>query len=333
MLLFRMGPRYLFIRTNDTDEVTRFLEEKLSGEVTDFWKGFEKATDDSTLCFITDANYEKTNVEDAKEIVLVNNASTVILSSIINSNVSHLLNRVDLGPASVVMRVAGNENKLIDKVKERLSGEEVDLIEGINLGDKDDTIIAFTNKVIHGPVDPADFLERKLLIPKPIREVQGILRLEALRLITQCLSDSQWYELRINIYDSNGKYEQNYDRLMYVLSKLEIGMNLGESWTKDFALSLFSVLTYQVRLFTFTPPHEVKKILIALEYTMDGNRLVDFDLYYKNKKIQWREVDKTKERKTKAEKAVEYRKSLYEKLKPEDIEYLENMEKNLIEDK
>ncbi len=330
MFLFRMGPRFLFFRTENTDEVASFLEQKLDGEITDFWQGFEKASDNSTLCFITDITPIKTSVEDARKIVLINDASTIILSSIINSQVCHMLNRVDMGPASVVMRIAGNESKLIEKIKERFSGKEIDLIEGIRLGEKDDTLIAFTNKTINGPVAVANILKTKLLIPKPIREVQGILRLEALRFITQCLDDSQWYELRINIYDSNGKYEENYERLIYILSKLEVGMILGESWTKDYAVMLFSVLTYQVRLFTFSSPEEVKKMLMALEFTMDGKRLVDFDLYYKNKKIYWTNVVKNRKKKSKAEWAVNYRKKLYEKLSQEDIETLENMEKDLI---
>lgn len=330
MFLVRMGPRYLFIRTENTDEVTKFLEEKLNGETADVWKAIEKASDNSTICFITGINHGKTRVEDAEKIVLVNEASTIILSSIINNRKSHLLDRVDLGPALVVMRIAGDERKIIEKLKEMLSGKEVELIESIGLGEKDDTIIALTNKAINGPVPPEDFVEPKLLIPKPIREVQQILRSEALRLITQALDDSQWYELRINIYDSYGRYEEHYKRLMFIFSKLEIGMILGESWTKDYAVMLFSVLTYQIRLFTFYTPHEIKKLLMALEFTIDGKRLVDFDLYYKNKKVHWNEMIKSKDKKNKVELSIGYRKNLYEKLKPEDIEVLENMEKNLI---
>jgi len=324
-----MGPRHLFFRTEKIDEVAKFFVENLNGEITDFWQGSEKASENSSLCYITGINHGLVNAVETEKIVLINDASTIILATIINSQVCHLINRVDMGPASIVMRVAGNESKLIEKVKERFSGKEVGFTEGIRSGSKDDTLIAFTNKTINGPVSPNDLLDTKLLIPRPIREVQGILRLEALRLITQCLSDSQWYELRINIYDSNGKYEENYNRLIYILSKLEIGMILGESWTKDHAV-LFSVLTYQVRLFTFSTPEEIKKILMALEYTMDGKRLVDFDLHYKNKKIYWSDIFKSKKRKNKVEMAINCRKSLYEKLSQEDIETLENMEKMLI---
>ncbi|NYB73267.1 hypothetical protein HZF24_03845 [Sedimentibacter hydroxybenzoicus DSM 7310] len=328
MLLFRMGPRYLFIRSEKIDEVANFLETSLNGEFTDYKEGMEKSSEYSTLCFITDINHEKTYVEDAKKIVLVNNASTVILSSIINSHACHLVQRLDMGPASIVVRIHSNENKLIDKLKEIFAGKEVDLIGGIGLGEKDDTIISFTDKALSGPV--ADLLDIKLLIQQPIKEVQERLRLEGLRLVTQSLNDSQWYELRINIYDAADKYKENYDRLMFVFSKLEVGMILGESWTKDYAVMLYFVLTYQVRLFTFFTPQEVKKILMALEYTIDGKRLVDFDLYYKNKKVYWYDINTAKGKKNKPDESKKYRQILYDKLKTEDIKTLELMEKSLV---
>ena len=332
MLLFRMGPRYLFIRTENIDETTKFFAEDLRGEIVDFDQGFEKASENSTLCFITDTNLEKTRVEDAKKIVLIQDVSTIILSSIVNKKACHKMDRVDMGPAFIVMRIAGNEEKLVEKLKDFFSGVEVSLIDGIHIGEKDDTIIAFTDKVITDPLAITDFLDKMILIHQPIAEVRDILRLEGLRLLTQSLDDSQWYELRINIYDSYGRYKENYDRLIFILSKLEIGMILGESWTKDFAVILYSVLTYQVRLFTFFTPMEVKKILMALEFSVEGRRMVDFDLYYKNKKILWYDVNKSKGRKqTKREEAMAYRQSLYEKLDPEDIETLEAMEKALLE--
>ncbi len=328
MLLFRMGPRYLFIRSEKIDEVANFLEANLSGEVTDYNQGMEKSSEYSTLCFITGINHEKTYVEDAKKIVLINNASTIILSSIINSHACNLVHRVDMGPASIVVRIHSNENKLVDKLKEIFDGKEVDLIGGIGMGEKDDTIISFTDKILSGPV--ADLLDTKLLVQQPVREVQERLRLEGLRLVTQSLNDSQWYELRINIYDAAGKYKENYDRLMFVFSKLEVGMILGESWTKDYAVMLYFVMTYQVRLFTFFTPQEVKMILMALEYSTDGKRLVDFDLYYKNKKIYWYDINIAKGKKSKLDESKKYRHNLYEKLKAEDIKILEEMEKSLI---
>ena len=46
MFLVRMGPRFLFIRTENIDQVTRYLEEALK-ENLQIWKAFEKASDNN----------------------------------------------------------------------------------------------------------------------------------------------------------------------------------------------------------------------------------------------------------------------------------------------
>ncbi|MCK9444767.1 MAG: hypothetical protein M0Q14_09620 [Tissierellaceae bacterium] len=328
MLLFRMGPRYLFIRSEDIDGVADFLISNLNGQLTDFESGMANASEYSTICFITDTYPEKTYIEDAKKIVLVHDGSSVILSTILNNQACSLLSRVDYGPTSILMRIPGDEDKLVTRLQEIFHGVVVDWAEGIGVGEKDDTIISFTNRELRHTV--SELKKPKLLIEQPARLVKDKLRLEGFRLITQSLEESQWYELRINIYDSYGRYEDHYNRLIFILSKLEVGMILGESWTKDYAVMLYSVLVYQVRLYTFLKPLEVKKILVALEYTIDGQRIIDFDLYYKNKKVYWNEVRSPKNRKTKAEDSKIYRKDLYGKLSPESVKTLENMEKAIL---
>lgn len=216
------------------------------------------------------------------------------------------------------------------KLKFVFNGKEVDWLDGIRLGEKDDTILAFTNKTISNTISSAGFLKTKLLIPQPMAEVRGRLRVEGLMYITQNLNDRKWFELRINIYDSYGKYKEHYDRLMFIMTKLEIGMILGESWTMDHAAILYSVRAYQVRLFTFFTPQEIKMILIAMEYSVEGKRLVDFDLYYNDRKLYWYDA-KHNGRRTKLEEAKICRQDMYEKLKPEDIETLELMEKSIVQ--
>ncbi len=90
--------------------------------------------------------------------------------------------------------------------------------------------------------------------------------------------------------------------------------------------SAFSVLAYQIKLFTFYKPEEIKRILIGLEFDEEGKRLVDFDLYYRNKKISWVDIDRKKARKDKIEEAVKYRKALLEQLSKEEEKELKAME-------
>lgn len=321
-----MGPRFLFIRTEAIEKMKKFILSELNGKATTFHEGLNSATEDSTLCFLTDTKPVKTCIEDAKEIILVNEVASVCLSVIINSHINELVYRVDMGPASMVMRIAGDESKIIKKLQESYQGQLVNWIEGIRKGEKGDTLLALTDKPINGPLSEMDFIQPTLLLPFNASYIQKRLRVEGLRFITQSLESGEWYELRINIYDSYGKYEKHYDRLIYILSRLEMGMILGETWTRDHALILYSVLAFQVRLFTFFTPTEIKKLLMALEYTMEGERLVDFDLYYRNKKISWVDIEKVKGKRSKIDESRKYRQQLYEKLTEEDILQLTEME-------
>ncbi|WP_026476913.1 hypothetical protein [Alkaliphilus transvaalensis] len=329
MLFLRMGPRFLFIRSDEIEEVKNFLINHLEGLNIQLPGGLDVATEDSTLCFLTEPNKEKTLVEDAKEIILVNEVSSVCLSEIINSHIEKWVHRVDMGPSWMVMRVAGDEKKIMHRLVEDFQGELVNWEDGICKGEKGDTLLTLTHKPINSVLGEKDLIFPIILLPHPASQIYKKLRIEGTRFITQNLKEGQWYELRINIYDSSGKYQENYDRLIHILSKLELGMILGETWTKDHALALFSVLAYQIRLFTYCTPHEIKKILMGLEYTLEGYRLVDYDLYYRNKKISWVDIEKKKGKRRKVDESKIYREELYTKLTSKDIQFLESIEEKL----
>ena len=69
---------------------------------------------------------------------------------------------------------------------------------------------------------------------------------------------------------------------MFILSKLEGGMILGEELDQGLCRNTFfsaDLPSTIIHIFYLTR----SKILMALEYTMDGKRLVDYDFYYKIK--------------------------------------------------
>ena len=75
---------------------------------------------------------------------------------------------------------------------------------------------------------------------------------------------------------------------------------------------------------------DIKKILLALEYTLEGKRLVDYDLYYKNRKVSWVSVTTPKNKKPKIEIAKENRENLYKKLGNKNVATLEEMEEKIL---
>ena len=79
---------------------------------------------------------------------------------------------------------------------------------------------------------PDDLTGIPLLIKDNYLSLYSDLRKQGARIITQSLKDKQWYEMRINIYDSADHYEEHYERIQTVFSDLDIGMILGETWTR-----------------------------------------------------------------------------------------------------
>lgn len=331
MLFIRMASRLMFLRTDQGNRLRDYLVEFQRGREVDFHHGMEESSDESTIVFITGKNLQKTRIEDADHILLINDPASICLTNLINSQVSALISRVDMGPSTILMRIAGDQGLVKKEIKELYSGKELPMEQAIDLGEDKDTILFLTYRQISTAIRTGDLLEGTLLIHQPGWEVFKSLRSRGVLLITRSLEDRKWYELRINIYDSKGRYEAHYDRLNYVLSKLEVGMVLEEGWTKDHALVLFSVLAYQVKLFTFYKPEEVKRMLIGLEYDQEGKRLADFDLYYRNKKISWVDIDRSKDRRNKVEEGVKKRKALFDQLSTQEQQELKAMEDKIQE--
>ncbi len=333
MIFLRMGARLLFLRTEKIDELKDFIVNNLDGEIKEFEESINDSTEDSTIVFITNTEPEKTDVDDAKYIILAPEPSSMLLASILSSHLSGLIDRAELGPAWLIMRTAGDKEKVVERLKESYDGELVHAKEGIRKGEKMDTLLALTSEPIGSRVNGEDFGTEMLLLPIPVNVAQKRLRSEGIVFITQSMEGGQWYELRINIYDSRGFYSEHYRRLMLVLNNLEVGMVLGEQWTRDHALILYSVLAYQVRIFTLLPPERVKRILVGLEYNEVGDRLVDFDLYYRNKKVSWLDIEEKQKKRNKVDGGKQLRKELFERLPDIIKERLLEIEKRIEEKK
>ena len=123
-------------------------------------------------------------------------------------------------------------------------------------------------------------------------------------------------------------YEEQYERLVSVLKDLEVGFILGELWTRDHAFVMLSVIAYQIKLFTILDPLEIKKILTGMEYSKDGSRLVDYDLYYNNKKVEWGEIPESK-KKSRKRLGLELREKTFNQLAAKTLNKVKNIEMKL----
>lgn len=324
MLYVRMASRLLFIRTFNIPKLEAFYSQELDGEVLSFEEALERGNEHCTIIFLTPPYLKSTKIEDATSILFFPHGSSLALSKIFEYKLSPLVEKTQLGPGSMIMRVPKDGEKIISFLKSTYHAKQMDWKSAIEKGEQDATILAFTNLSLYQPMKFSDNIGNPLLVGQPINILYDKLRKDGLLYITKELEDHTWYELKINIYDSSGEYQSHYERLIHVLSQLDIGMILGESWTKDYALALFSVLVYQIHLFTLYPPLKVKEILMGLEYDKEGNRMVDFDLYYKNKKISASQIKAENQLLNKSEKGLYFREKLLKSLPKKSIEYLDS---------
>lgn len=331
MLFLRMGPRYLFIHTNKVEELKKFFINVLGGKEVVFVNAAQEATEDNSIIFITDLSTVKRDVKNTEVILLINEPASICFLNIINSRVAHLVEKIELGPGTITMRAVGDKKILEREMLDIYGGEILPLEEAINKGEKDETILHITHQQLSKPVTGEELLTASLKLSHPASKIFKRLRNEGILFITRSLKNKKWYELRINIYDVQGRYEEHYNRLNFVLNQLELGMVLEEGWTRDHALSLFSVLAYQVKLFTFHNPDDIKRILIGLEYNPEGKRWVDLDLYYRNKKISWVDIDARKGRRNKAQESLDRREAMLGQLSDKAQKTLFEMEKAILQ--
>ncbi len=328
MIFVRYGPRYMTIRTDNETYLKDILIEKFNGIKTSFDDAIQFSKEGDTVVFIAPTGIANTTIEDASHIILIRLGSSLILSRFINLGICDLVDRIAFGPGLLIMRIPESGEKVIEKIQEKYNGKIINLVDGINEGESSDTLINFSYHPLRDQISKHDVIAH-LLVNEPVNEVYNNLRRDAVLYITSAIEDTQWYEVRINIYDIWGKYDIHYKRLITVLRDMEAGLVLGESWTLDHAIALLSVPAYQIKLFTMLNPVEIKEILMGLEYDSQGNRLGDFDIYYKNSKIYGNRIIK-KRFSSKEEAGKMFRSKLFSRITPEAQKELMLLEENLI---
>ncbi|HHY92964.1 MAG TPA: hypothetical protein GX511_06445 [Firmicutes bacterium] len=287
MFLLRLGPQFLFLRSAEPGRIESALAEVATACGLDLKAAMTAAGENDTVAFLTPPGPTQTRVADARQILYLPSPAAAVLACLINTGAATALARIDLGPGTLILRIPAPGSSLVERLTEEYGGRRVGFVEGIDAGEAGDTLLGFTAHPIRSVV-PLDQVEATfLLVPRPAGPLLRDLRRGAVRYFTETLDKGEWYELRINIYDAYGNYTRHLERLVLTLEELELGLILGEVWTRDHGFALLSVTAYQVRLFTPYSPLKIKRVLMGLEYNAAGERMVDLDLYYKNQKVNW----------------------------------------------
>jgi hypothetical protein len=293
---------------------------------------FAESQEGHTIILITDEMKETITHDDILYIMLLNIELENILASITNNAIGNpIISHIKLSPRLLILRTVGDVEKVIEEVVKDTSGTVMDAEEARNsvgMG----TLIYFSNNALHKPIELMKTYNKCIHTTGSYYKVLRFLRNQNLKYLNIGIDNTDWYELKIKIYDAYGHFNLHYERMRYVLEKLELGMILGETWGTDMAAIFQSVGIYKVRFFTFKNPLEIKKILVGLEYLADGERIVDYDLYAKRKKLHWDQV-RTEDVKGKTELGVYYRNIVLSHLSDHEKERIEEMEKEILKSK
>ncbi len=293
MILVRTGPRFIYFRSSDKDKLLALLEEEYSTARKTLDQAIEESGEGDTILFVLTKDEKKEQITGSSPVLMVSIGSSPILISVINNEqLQDSIEEAELGPGLLVMKAPPPGEKILEKVKEEYAAIPTPLQEAIIKGCTEWSVLCFTSCPLSRPLSPSDLLDSTLLIKKEVPELFQELRRQAVKYLTEELEEGEWRELKINIYDSWERYNIHYKRVTTVIEDLEMGFILGETWSVDHPFVLMSVPVFQVRLFTYMSPKEVKRILMALEYDTEGNRVADLDLYSQNKKVEWGGVEK-----------------------------------------
>lgn len=327
--IVRGGPKILVTETNNLNAICDFFKEQLQGTVHNKDTAFALADDNSCIVFITNHMESIVHVSDLSAIFLLPINIEKTLSAIINYKKNHLITSLRIAPKMILMRFLGDINKTMHALADDYNGtigNFDDLMESHSQG----VVITFTTNNLNKPIYLSQIHKNhSIYLDSSYTETLKSLHKKSLKYLNAGIDNKDWYELAIKIYDSFGQYKLHYERLIYIIEHLELGLVLGESWGTDAATMFYTVGIYRVRLVTFYPPEFIKKILLALEYVDNGDRIVDLDLYYRRKKIHWTDLQ-TKDLKKKCDISKKYRNVLLSKLNEENKDLLFYYENEII---
>jgi hypothetical protein len=323
--LVRSGPTILKIRlSGDIAVLTEAMEElSHSNWGNDFSKFNDAAGEGDTLIFIND---EAGGLSVTYQTTI---APAAVLCALINRKLFGGIRDISVTPPNIVMRLIGNLDAAIDQIAVDFKAKDASgpyLAEHI---DESSVLVTFTSEPINRPVPYTSFYGRALLVDKPYGQLLVFLRAKAQEYLNIAMGSPDWNEVEITMFDAMDQFNLHYNRLITVLQGLDVGLIVGEAWVPEYTIIMRKSEVYQVRLLTPISAQEIKRIALALEYDDGGMRVVDFDVYFKNKKLSWQSELKQHKGYTRDRIGVLHRKRLLSSLPAEAKAMLRKLDSDI----
>lgn len=328
--LVRSGPKMLLLESTDVEGLKNYLINQLGADLFAFNSAFENAEEDFTILFITKKMKDVVDEKDILETLIIAEEPDVVLCQLINDNQTAFLSKTRIAPRIIMVRAMGELESVIQEIHKDHGGRIGSFMILLDAGKEKGTLVAVTDKPLHRNIRVDDLYEKCLYIDQRFFPLFKSLRLNSLKYLNIGIGNKDWYEIEIRIFDRYSAFDLHYNRLARIFDFLELGIILGESWTKDYPRFMMAVGVYRLRFFTFHDPKYIKKILLGLEYLEDGTRIVDYDVYYQRKKMDWSDVIEKGDPRTRHQLGLKYHEEIYQRMSPQEIEKIRCMEEEIL---
>lgn len=328
--LIRSGPKILVVSTQNIITLKSWLAEVLNAVSYDIDTAFDKSTENDTILFLTDTQLEVIDEDQILNVCLIKEEADAVLCKLLNSGYSDLISHIRTAPRLLILRVIGNLDLVMKEIQSDMGGVLGSFMDLLDEGSQHSTLVSITEKPLNRSMRIGDLYHEALKLEGSYAKYAKELRMHALKYLNIGINNRDWHEIEIRIFDRYSAYELHYDRLVELFEALELGLVLGESWSKDYPRLFMAVEVYRVRFFTFFDPKIIKQYLLGMEYTQDGMRIVDYDVYYNHKKMDWTEVLKKEDPKNRLQAGKKYRDDLFLKLGTSAKEELLRLEEAVI---
>jgi len=328
--LVRSGPRIIMLKSSNHEALRDYLTLEFQAINLDLYSAFEHAKEDNTIIYIANDLSESVPLKEVLDTFLITEEPEMLLSKLFTQANRNLIEDVRPAPHILLVRAIGDMESVLKQMQSDVGGEISSFREIIDHGNDKTTLVAITEKPLNRNIVISDFYEKFLRLEGRHYEYLKDLRMHALKYLNIGIGNRDWHEIEIRIYDRYSAYKLHYDRLIEMFEGLELGLVLGESWSKDYPRFMMSVEVYRVRFFTFKEPKTIKWLLLGMEYLSDGTRIVDFDVYYNHKKIDWLDTLRPGDPRTRHLAGLKAREEVFSRLSDDAITELEKLEIDVI---
>lgn len=326
--LLRQGTRVLIIRTCHTGSVVEWLKDNLPIMKYEIRDAMNMAGPDQTVVLVSTT----WKVEDTNFSFVADRVPEEIMQIMFNGGDLPVDVTVRLLPRFIHFRVTGDPEPIIEQIIKDFDGTRGSLDDLLYDTTDKGIGVLFTNQALNRKLNLEDHYKDLVYIKMPAQFLFQHLQWRAMSYFNEGLDTKEWNFVEIRIYDSYSRYQLHCSRLRLFLEACEMGLTIGEGWGKDYAHILMPLRVYTMKILTFYEPKVLKRALMGLEYSEDGERFLDLDLYFNRRKIGWTELSADR-KKNRQEHSMDFRKDAMKNLT--DLQYREilNIEKQIIQEK